>query len=153
MINRFRGKYAFLSNFYPCNGMAVKVNAEDFAPCATAEHVFQAMKCIGEKGKRFIARAETPKEARRRGRRVPIRSDWDDIKVHVMFTVLKAKFSDPSLARQLLATGSQSLIENNWWHDNFWGNCECPKCKTIKGENHLGKLLMQLRDEIRESLG
>ena len=67
-----------------------------------------------------------------------------------MYQGLKLKFSDPILKEKLLATGNEKLEEGNWWHDNFWGNCYCPKCKNIEGVNKLGKLLMLLRKELKD---
>jgi predicted NAD-dependent protein-ADP-ribosyltransferase YbiA (DUF1768 family) len=51
----------------------------------------------------------------------------------------------------LLDTGDEELVEGTTWHDNIWGNCSCPKCKNIPGQNRLGKLLMQIREEIKNS--
>ena len=62
---------------------------------------------------------------------------------------MKQKFNWPELRTKLLATGNRVLVEGNYWHDNFWGECTCEKCKaTQKAENWLGKLLMERRDLI-----
>ena len=65
-----------------------------------------------------------------------------------MRQALKLKFANPVLKQKLKDTGSHYLEEGNTWHDNFWGNCHCDICKDFKGANHLGRLLMQLRDEM-----
>jgi hypothetical protein len=75
------------------------------------------------------------------GRAVDIRADWEKIKLNVMYTCLKLKFADPALKQKLLDTGSTQLVEGNWWGDVFWGVC------NKKGQNHLGQLLMQVRNE------
>jgi len=49
----------------------------------------------------------------------------------------------------LLATGDTKLLEGNRWHDNFWGNCDCPNCRDKPGLNYLGKILMRVRLELR----
>lgn len=61
-----------------------------------------------------------------------------------MEKILKAKFGG-NLKNKLKTTGNTTIIEGNYWHDNFWGSCHCLKCKG-KGQNHLGNLLMKIRD-------
>lgn len=138
MIDKFEGQYDFLSNFYAhpiSNGVLT---------FPTNEHYFQAMKTLNQEERIAIARASTPGQAKRMGREVKLRVDWEDIKLQVMETALRIKFSDPELAAKLIATGDEELVEGNWWHDTFWGVCEGV------GENHLGKLLMKVRADIRQ---
>ena len=146
MINSFEGKYSFLSNFYP-SPIAFKEGEEEFiAP--TVEHYFQYMKTPSlEEGLEILA-AVTPGKAKRLGRKCHLRSDWEKIKDDVMLSALRIKFKNPELRTMLLTTGDEELIEGNFWHDCFWGVCYCNKCNH-KGENHLGKLLMQVREEIK----
>jgi predicted NAD-dependent protein-ADP-ribosyltransferase YbiA (DUF1768 family) len=66
-----------------------------------------------------------------------------------MLYIIRNKFSDKYMSDLLLNTGDEELIEGNYWHDNYWGNCTCSKCKDIEGQNKLGKILMKVRDEIR----
>lgn len=72
-----------------------------------------------------------------------MRSDWEEVKLGVMEGLLREKFSDPELRRKLLATGERELVEGNDWGDSFWGVC------AGRGKNHLGRLLMKLREELR----
>lgn len=137
-IDSFSGEYEFLSNFYPST-----VCDADGITYPTVEHYFQAMKTVYLPERQKIAAAPTPGKAKRMGRRVFLRSDWNAIKVEVMRQGLKQKFSDANLRKKLLATGDSELIEGNWWHDTFWGMC------NGVGENHLGKLLMEIREELR----
>jgi predicted NAD-dependent protein-ADP-ribosyltransferase YbiA (DUF1768 family) len=65
-----------------------------------------------------------------------------------MQLLLWKKFMQPRLRKKLQETGTQMLVEGNYWHDNFWGNCKCKKCKDITGQNTLGILLMALREEL-----
>jgi hypothetical protein len=72
------------------------------------------------------------------------RSDWIDIRIDIMTSLVRIKFSDLVLQEKLLATNNEELVELNWWNDIFWGVCN--KC----GENNLGKILMKIRKEISE---
>lgn len=141
MIDDFSKNNAFLSNFHPSI-------IRDNLSYPTVEHYFQAMKSTNPVIRGDIADTSTPGKAKRAGRKAKLRSDWDNVKVDVMLAGLRAKFSDPELASKLKATGIELLIEGNYWHDNFWGNCKCPKCVNIEGQNVLGRLLMQVRAEL-----
>lgn len=142
MIDCFEGKYDFLSNFYEhpiqYNGIVYPTN----------EHFFQAMKSLKEDERKMIAAAPTPGKAKRLGRAVTLRSDWETIKYDIMLMGLRLKFCDKDLREKLRATGDEYLIEGNWWHDNTWGDCSCERCKATRGRNELGRLLMQVRNEI-----
>ena len=143
MIDRFEGQYDFLSNFYP----SPFVWKERTYP--TVEHFFQAHKAKTQEDFEFIMRQSTPSGSKWAGRQVELRSDWEDIKDTVMMTALRLKFTqNPELKEKLLATGNEQLIEGTTWHDQYWGICTCPRCGG-KGKNHLGILLMKLREELR----
>jgi ribA/ribD-fused uncharacterized protein len=106
---------------------------------------------IFSKQREQIRLAKTPREAKRMGRKVNLRVDWEEHKKGVMLKVVRLKFrQSKKLFHQLLATGKEELIEGNFWHDNVWGNCLCPKCRHIPGQNLLGKLLMQVRRELSQ---
>ena len=148
MINDFSGKYAFLSNFYH------SPIEEDGITYPTVEHYFQAMKTTNIKERQAIAGAPTPGKAKRMGRRTNLRPDWEDVKIEVMRRALGLKFADPKLANMLIATEKHTLIEGTSWHDNFWGICYCDKCLTTDfpyESNHLGLLLMELRQKLKEN--
>lgn len=135
-IDSFRGSYRFLSNFYLCTIL------DDGIYYPSVEHAFQAAKTIDRAVKQRIASIAKPGEAKRAGRQVELRPDWDAIKVNVMYGLLRKKFADPTLRRLLVETDDAELIEGNEWEDRFWGMCRG------FGDNHLGKLLMQVRTEI-----
>ena len=140
MINRFDGKYFFLSNFSPSPFRV------DYVLFPTMEHYFQANKADNQNDYLHIAYAPTPGEAKRLGRKIQLRSDWEEIKDEVMLTGLRKKFANPELRNLLLATGDEELIEGNYWGDTYWGVC------NGVGQNKLGKLLMQVREEIKNNI-
>lgn len=144
MIKLFRGVYEFLSNYYdPCpvtyKGLTYR----------NSEAAYQAQKCKN-KDRKIVFTDMTPDQAKDLGRLVDIVDGWDDKKAEVMREVVHAKFSQhPELATQLLQTGDQELVEGNYWHDNFFGACECPACRDLPAENWLGLILMDERDRLR----
>ena len=144
MIDFFDGEYAFLSNFYN----ASCIFEEKLYP--TVEHAFQAAKSLDHAERDWIAAAGSPGLAKRLGRRINLRPDWEKVKFNVMEECLRSKFADSVLKQKLLATGDEELVEGNYWHDNTWGNCSCEKCKDIVGRNMLGNILMKLRTEFME---
>lgn len=112
----------------------------------TPEHFFQAMKSYDAAERHAIALADTPGKSKRLGRRVMLRHDWDEVKFKFMAHALSHKFAPGTRFHlRLLATGSEEIVEWNNWGDTVWGK----DIKTGRGENHLGRLLMQLRDELR----
>lgn len=142
MINCFDKEYAFLSNFYECE---IKINKSIFP---SAEHAFQAGKAINFNDYFTIMNASTPGKAKRLGRTIQLNPKWETIKDNVMTRIVRAKFmQNEELKEKLLATGEEYLEEGNWWHDNYWGNCTCEKCRNILGQNKLGKILMNIRKE------
>lgn len=147
MITEFDGKYAFLSNFFH------SPFAYDGIEYPTVEHFFQAMKTLDQEERKKIAAADSPGKAKRMGRNVQLRGDWEEVKYTVMRVGVERKFdAHPELASKLIATGDTILIEGNSWHDNTWGSCFCPKCASIAGKNWLGEILMKRREELVSDL-
>lgn len=142
MITNFHGEFAFLSNFYP-----VDIIHEGILYHST-EAAYQASKTTDERMKQRIAEME-PGEAKRAGRKVNIRIDFEEQKDAIMLELLRKKFKrGTDLAKMLDATGDVPLIEGNTWHDQYWGVCTCPNCGGT-GRNILGQLLMIVRAENR----
>lgn len=138
----FRGAFDFLSNFHPSPVELDGIRYEN------AEAAFQARKCSDPAGRAAFAGLPAVK-ARQLGRRIALRKDWDKIRIAAMEAVVRAKFAqNPDLAVRLVATGSMPLVEGNTHGDTFWG----VDARTGKGENHLGKILMQIRDELRRNV-
>lgn len=140
VIDRFRGKYNFLSNFYVVPRL-VRVGAVLYP---SVEHAYQAYKAKNQVDHDMIRFADTPSQAKKFGRQIPIRPDWDDCKIWVMLTCLIEKFRHLDLRQELLATGDAYLIEGNHWGDRYWGVC------ADEGQNWLGQLLMHVRWLARE---
>lgn len=137
MIDKFDGKYAFLSNFWSTR---IIFDNESYR---TVEHAFQAAKTFNPEEREKIKNANTPGKAKRLGRKVQLRPDWEDIKYTMMQSFVKQKFEDPKLKNNLLTTGDEELVEGNTWGDKIWGVCDG------QGQNLLGKILMQVREEAK----
>lgn len=138
-IDRFSGRYHFLSNF---SSAEVWLDGESYP---STEHAYQAAKTDDRFARLAIRSASTPNEAKRLGRTVDLREGFDDERVEVMYELVRQKFRQhPHLTEKLLATGDSELIEGNWWGDTFWGVCKG------RGDNNLGKVLMRVRDELQK---
>jgi len=136
MINDFRGEYQYLSNFWLCNV------AFDGIVYTSSESAFQAAKSLDQNTRSKFSNM-SPVVSKRAGRKIILRPDWEEVKIEVMTRVVKNKFQKGSFITQsLLETENQELIEGNTWNDTFWGVC------NGKGENNLGKILMERRKEL-----
>ncbi len=137
MINEFKGKYYFLSNFYSApvmyDGLLYKNN----------EAAFQSAKVKDiERRKQFCEL--DPSSAKKKGRNVLLRNDWEKVKDQVMYECVKDKFArNLDLQEKLLDTGNEELVEGNTWNDTYWG------VYNDRGKNMLGKILMKVREELR----
>jgi hypothetical protein len=141
MIDSFKGPFSFLSNFFPA---PIKTKLGIFP---TAEHLYQACKTKDHQQQLMIMQLATPAEAKKVGKTLTIREDWDELKIGYMRKTVEYKFMQHwYLMTKLIETNHHKIIEGNWWHDNFWGVCSCERCKG-KGLNHLGNILMNLREE------
>ena len=137
-IDKFINEYNFLSNFYPS-----EVAFEGWV-YPTAEHAYQGAKVINPHNQKMVRLAESPAKAKRLGRKFCDRFLFHDIKLEIMKEIVSEKFTNnESLKKLLLETDNAMIIEGNTWGDTFWG-----VCKGV-GHNHLGKILMEVRDEIK----
>lgn len=141
VIDRFNGNNKFLSNF---QASTIFYEGKKYA---SVEHAYQAMKSVDPIEQEEIRNAVSAGQAKKLGKRVKIQDHWNDIKAGIMLELLRLKFQNPFLRHQLLLTGDAIIIEGNTWHDQFFGICKCDKCGNT-GQNVLGKLLMQVRDEV-----
>lgn len=140
VIDKFDGEYRWLSNFWPCE---IVLEGESYP---TVEHAYQTYKTDNMIERMLIRTAATPGIAKKLGKTVKLTPIFEQcfdgipFKRLLMYECLRQKFSDPELRDKLIATGDAQLIEGNTWNDTYWGVC------NGVGENHLGKLLMQIRD-------
>jgi ribA/ribD-fused uncharacterized protein len=134
-MNEFSGKFRFLSNFYPCIVML------DGVAYASVEHAYQAAKTFDLRERWEIRQMPTAGKAKRRGSKVTLRPDWDEVKVSIMRDLVRQKFSRPELRDQLRAVKGP-IVEGNNWGDTFWGVC------NGVGTNWLGRILEEVRDEV-----
>lgn len=140
-IDAFTGEFEFLSNFYPST---IRWN-RGATLFPTVEHGFVWHKTENAFIRATVLKIVTPGKVKKFGRNITLRPDWDDIKLGVMQALVEEKFQQNlSLARKLIATEDADLIEGNWWNDTYWGVCRGT------GENHLGKILMNVRTKLQE---
>lgn len=135
MIKEFKDEFAFLSNF-----IAAKVIFNNIT-FATVENAYQAAKCkFPEDMSEFIN--ITSGQAKRKGKRVVIRDDWENVKLTIMEDLVRQKFNQEPFKTLLINTNDLVIQEGNSWNDTFWGI----DLKTGIGQNHLGKILMKIRE-------
>jgi ribA/ribD-fused uncharacterized protein len=139
MIAAFRGRWTKLGNYSSC---VVFYNGHAYQ---SVEHAYQAQKSRDPILQKIIRDQPTPATAKKAARSVPLRPDWEQIKIPLMLELLREKFSQEPERSILLSTGEETLVEGNWWKDTFWG-----QCPIGTGENWLGRLLMEVRDELKE---
>ena len=138
-ITSFRGEFAFLSNMH---SVPVEWDGRTYQ---NSEAAFQSAKAL-EPEERNAFCSLNGVSAKRQGKKVLLRRDWEDVKDEIMEEVVRAKFTqNPDLAQMLLDTGDVPITEGNTWHDTFWG----VDTRTGQGENHFGKILMKVRDELK----
>jgi len=137
-IRRFRGEYIFLSNMFESEF------EWDGRVYGSSEAAFQSAKSL-DPAVRERFTVMSGREAKREGKRVALRGDWETVKDDIMEEIVREKFrQNPELLRKLMDTGDAELEEGNTWHDTYWG----VDMKTGKGENHLGIILMKIRAEL-----
>lgn len=142
-ITSFTGEYAFLSNFYPA---PVAYMGQIYA---NNEAAFQAQKTssILERQRFSIYHMHDPAEAKRRGRKLALRPDWSKVRKNFMYEICMSKFlQNPDLWDALISTGDAVLEEGNSWGDFYWGKV------NGRGENQLGRILMDIRQKLKWSM-
>ena len=151
MIDCFDGDYRFLSNMYqlPTNITVVYSGIDSVCQnCSitvdNTEAAYQAGKAKDPKifeGLNGIAAKKLSHKIKMTEKDLEL---WDSYKkFQLMRRLLKMKFAIPELKEMLLSTGDEELVEGNYWHDTVWGVCDGV------GENHLGKLLMEIRESLK----
>ena len=139
MIKEFQGNKRWLSNFAP-----VKIELEG-RTYSSVEHAYMSAKSNDDSWKKFCANEKnTAGQVKRASRNIQLVDDWETKKLDVMEECVRQKFNQEPYKTKLLETGKKHIQEGNRWGDKFWGVC----LKTNKGLNHLGRLIMQVRDEL-----
>ncbi|MBI5361426.1 MAG: NADAR family protein [Planctomycetes bacterium] len=131
------GKFACFSNFYTS---PVVLNDRTWP---TVEHYFQAMKTSDELIQETIRKEKSPFKAKSLGRKVNLKSDWEEIKNDVMLKALMAKFTQHKDLREILLSTNDAELHEESPYDEYWG---------CKGQDILGKLLMQVREALYKTL-
>ena len=138
-IGKFDGEYGFLSNF------ADAPIIYDGIYYLNSEAAFQAQKTMDINIRKTFSYLP-PNKAKRAGRQINLRSDWEEVKEQLMYEIVLAKFTqNKDLRQKLIDTGEVYLEEGTWWGDRVWGI----DLKTGIGENKLGKILMRVREELK----
>jgi ribA/ribD-fused uncharacterized protein len=113
----------------------------------TVEHYYQAVKFQQTDPEWFkqIRDAPTAIKAREMGGSKDHKANpaFKEVRIQIMRRALEVKFADPKLAELLLSTGDKKIV-NASAKNSYWG-----EGAEKLGENHLGKLLMELRGELR----
>ena len=133
IISYFKNENYFMSNFFEAS---VSYEGKVYR---NAEAAYQAQKDPARAGEFIMLKGN---DAKALGSKVTLRQDWEEIKVQVMYEVVEAKFTqNRNLMQKLIQTGNAELVHGNIHRDTFWG------IYGGKGENMLGKILMEIRDE------
>ena len=153
-VTQFRDEFRFLANPFPCRVVF------EGAQYPSTEHAFQAAKTLDHGVRRAFANTPDWREAKRHGRAITLRPDWEQVKHAVMLSVSLAKYTTHAdLRAALLHTGDRLLIEGNSWGDTEWGavpsgqhtaGVSLPMWtggrEILYGHNWLGWTLMVIRD-------
>lgn len=137
-IESFNGAYRYLSNFYDAPVLYNGIMYDN------AEAAYQAQK-QPEKAEMF--KHINGSKAKKDGATLTLRPDWDQVKDQIMYEIVKEKFTrNIYLGARLVSTGNIPIIEGNYWNDTYWGVCKG------KGQNKLGKIIMRVRDELKQTM-
>lgn len=142
MIKEFQGEYRWLSNFAP---VSIELNKLIYP---SVEHAYMSAKSNDISWKKFCADGRnTPGTVKKKSRSVKLIDGWDNKKLSIMKDCIRQKFNQEPYKSKLIETGDLYIQEGNMWNDVFFGVC----LKTNKGENHLGKLIMKVREELNNT--
>lgn len=135
----FQGEYRWLSNFAPCDILY------DGVIYPSVENAYVAAKTTNPSARRQLE-TRSPNDAKSIGRTLPLRKHWDQLRVPLMRQFLIQKYNQVPYRQLLIETEGRYIEETNWWNDRFWGVC------GGKGENMLGKLIMDIRDHLTSQI-
>ena len=140
VINQFKGEYDFLGNRFGCRFVWQELQY------GNAEAAFQSSKCVDESERKVYAGCSADKAALKGKDMLPF-PGWENARLDIMESILRTKFEqNPALMKKLTDTGTRILINGNNKQETYWG----VDLYSWQGENHLGKILMNIRNkEIR----
>ena len=154
MITSFKGKYEFLDPAYYClagyNGVIYNSAEAAFLASQYDDPYFRSM---------FRNPSLPIWRARELCKRLQKRRDWTpELSLDLTRQITFDKFCrSPNLRSLLLATRRELIVAENNWHEQFWGRCICnirpgkygrKDACLVPGSNHLGKILMSVRDRL-----
>lgn len=140
MIKEFQKEYRWLNNFAP-----VKITLDNI-DYYSVEHAYMSAKSDNIEWKKFCSDSENKAgDVKRKSKTLKVKDNWNEIKIQIMRECIKQKFNQEPYKTKLLNTGTEYIQEGNMWNDKFWGVC----LKTNKGQNNLGKLIMEIRNQLK----
>lgn len=112
----------------------------------TTEHYFQAKKFEGTEHEELVRAASSPMEAAKMGRERsrPLRADWETVKDDIMRKAVKAKFTQYNDLKEVLLGTDDAILVEHTTNDAYWGDGG-----DGSGKNMLGKILMEVRTELK----
>ena len=141
MIEQFQKEYRWLSNFAP---VLIVLDSIEYS---SVEHAYMSAKSNSKSWKIFCSNSHNSAGiVKRASRNIILITGWETKKLDVMQNCLKQKFTQEPYKTKLLKTENQFIQEGNYWGDKFWGVC----LKTEKGKNHLGRMIMKIRDQLKK---
>ena len=145
LITEFKNKHYYLSNFFPC------ILYYEGRLYSNVEAAFQAQKTTSTMLKDMFSKCDGL-EAKKLAKNLPVDDEFLNKQDNIMRELLKCKFEqNPILMKMFLTLPVDvELVNRNYYWDDYWG---VPICKGgLKGQNKLGKLLMELRKEFEEKI-
>lgn len=136
----FEGEFRWMSNFWPVSLLF------DGVRYGSVEQAYQAAKTLDPDERLKIQMTKTPGRAKKQGRSLTVRSDWDAVKIAIMLRLQRQKYRNRRLSGRLAATGKRQIFELNAWNDVFWGVVENEG--GYEGVNAMGQILSLVRDEV-----
>lgn len=142
-IYGFSGPYRFLSNFWLAQ---VEFEGRTYG---STENAYQAAKTHDPEIRNYLANL-SPGAAKKHAKLIQIRPDWHDVRYDIMLDLNRQKYKHKALRELLINTGNREILEFNEWDDRYWGVIQVAGFEY--GENNLGKILMQIREEIKRDV-
>jgi len=141
MINEFKGDYRWLSNF---EAVTITIDGVSYP---SVEHAYMSYKSNDPEWKKFCMDANnTAGDVKKKSREVKLVDNWDNLKFTVMSLCLTKKYEQEPFRSRLIKTGTQNIVEGNYFGDTIWG-VDLKYTPNI-GENHLGRMIMKVREDL-----